>query len=144
MRRWLVALVALVTLTALAFAGGAYRYCHMAGRAMTSCCCASATNDALSDDAPKNELVREPCCERRTGAAAEAASSANLDSAAQSLGGPPAVSPWAAILPERPVGGLDVALLSRHARSPVTARGPPPGQPPRRGKARARLGVMRC
>lgn len=147
MRRWLHALVALVTLTALAFAGGAYRYCHMAEQAMASCCCAGPPGDSAHDEAldgPRAELVGEPCCESRAGEAAEAASSANLERATHTLHGGPAVLAVAAVAPARPHAVRDLALLSRHARSPVVARGPPPDPLDRRGKARARIGVTRC
>ena len=132
------ALVTLTVLAALALAGRGYLYCHMAERAMTSCCCASPATTGVVPVAETRcgdaDAVTRPCCERRDG---EAPSVATVE------------------LPEIPVAlNQNVAAPLGPARFPPVGwfrrvMRPPSGHdttwaragPTRRGKRRARLGV---
>jgi hypothetical protein len=138
MARWLHALVALITLSALAFAGRGYLYCHMAGQAMTSCCCGGAGQEASQESS--SGFVSEPCCERRGGDVATAATAVRLPEGQRQ---PLAPSTLAV---SSPLPRVASAPHSQRVAALLVPRAPPlaRGSPSRRGKARARLGVMIC
>lgn len=142
MRKWLRALWALLTLTALALAGRGYVYCHMAERTAAACCCARAAAAAQALDAARPlEVTGAPCCERRASEPVVAASSILLEFGASTIALPPVwLVETSTVAPRRPPPPVARAVGLAPPRYPALAR----GSPPRRGKARARLGVSLC
>lgn len=135
MRRWVTAYFALFALTTLLFAARGYLYCHALEQAMPSCCCAGH-----DDESSGEELVDPCCCTWRGPMATATVVVTDVSSDELEIG-----SPTSAALPSvalvAPVRTVRSWIGAARLVAPVDARGPPPL---RRGKARARLGVMLC